>query len=75
VLVRLVLELVAGTARPVPARTPSLDHEVGDDAMKDQTVVELVVHVVEKILHRDRRLVGVELDLDVAFRRLENDHG
>src|SRR3954470_6652605 len=40
VVVELVLERVAGAACAGPLRAAALDHEVGDDAVKDEPVVE-----------------------------------
>ena len=51
----------------------ALDHEVRDDAVEDGAVVELVIDVGEEVLHRDRRLVRVQLDLDRAQRRFHDD--
>src|SRR4029453_18686113 len=36
----LVLELVAGTAPPVPERVAALDHEVGDDPVEHGPLIE-----------------------------------
>ena len=43
--------------------------------MKHRPVVELVVHVPDEVRRRDRGLRLVELDLDLAHRRLHHDHG
>ena len=40
----------------------ALDHEVGDDPVEDQAVVEALVDILEEVLDRDRRLGPVELD-------------
>ena len=53
----------------------ALDHEVGDDAVEDGAVVELVVDVAEEVRDGDRGLVGVQLDLDGARASLHHDRG
>jgi hypothetical protein len=71
VLVELVLELVTRPARAGAGRIASLDHEVGDHAVEDHALVEPVAGKLQEVLDRLRRVVGVELDLDRAFARLE----
>src|SRR5262249_10172794 len=71
VVVELVLELVAGPARPVALRAAALDHEVGDDAVEAEPVVEARGGELREVLGRLRRLAGKELDLDRAFAGVE----
>src|SRR5262249_2828437 len=52
-----------------------LDHESGGDAVEERVVVVLVLDVFQEVLHRDRRLLLVQLDLDRAHRRLHDDDG
>src|SRR5262249_45618221 len=51
----------------------ALDHEVGDDAVEDGAVVELIIDVGEEVGDRDRRRLLVQGDLDVALRGLHQD--
>ena len=64
VVVELVLEAVAGAAGPGSLRAPALDHEVGDDPVEDQAVVEAVGGELAEVLDRLRGVVVVELDDD-----------
>ena len=62
VLVDLVLELVARTARARPLRAAALDHEVGDHAMEDEAVVEVVGGELAEVIDRLGRVVVEQLD-------------
>ena len=53
----------------------ALDHEVVDDAVEDRAVVVLVVHVLEEVLDRYRRLLGDQFDLDRPQVRFHDDNG
>ena len=64
VLVELVLEGVAGAAAAGALRAAALDHEVGDDAVEDEPVVEAVGGELAEVLDRLRRVVVVQLDDD-----------
>jgi hypothetical protein len=55
---RLLLE-VAGEAA-------ALEHEAVDHAVEDGAVVVAVAHVLQEVLHRLRRLRGIELEADGA---------
>ena len=50
-----------------------LDHELGDDAVKDQVVVEPVVNILEEVLDRDRGFVRIELQGDRSLGGVEHD--
>src|SRR4029453_1546360 len=63
-VVELVLERVARTARAVTARTAALDHEVRDDAVEDEAVVVAVTGELREIRNRLRSVVVEELELD-----------
>jgi hypothetical protein len=41
-----IAELVTGTARSGAERIAALDHEAGDDAMKDESVVKGLFHLL-----------------------------
>jgi hypothetical protein len=66
VIVGLVLELVAGAARPVSTRAPALDHEVGDDAVERDPVVEAVLRELHEVVDGLGRVLIEELELDRA---------
>src|SRR6185369_16654118 len=66
VLVGLVLELVARAARPVSTRAAALDHEVGDDAMECDPVVNPVLRELHEVVDGPGRVFLEELDLDRA---------
>ena len=74
---------VHGSAGAVAERAAALDHEVLDDAVEGQTVVERIVAFLagkrvgpfflaggqtDKVGHRLRRLVVEQVDFDVTFR-------
>src|SRR5262245_11911044 len=75
VLVELVLELVAGTARPGARRVAALDHEVRDHAVEDDAVVEAVARELREVLDGLGRIVVEELERDVAVVGVERRRG
>ena len=75
VVVELVLELVARAAGAGALRAAALDHEVGDDAVEDQPVVEALAGELGEVLDRLRGLVGKELDLDRSFAGVKRGFG
>src|SRR6266540_6030342 len=74
-LVRLVLERVAGSAGSVSSRIAALDHEVRDHAMEREPVVEALAGELGEVGDRLRRVCVVELDLDRAVIRVEGGLG
>ena len=73
---RGLLDRVAGAAVAVARRVAALDHEVRDDAVERRAVEELLVGQVLERAAGDRRVLGVERDLDVpAGRRDRRDVG
>ena len=66
VRVDLVLERVAGAAGAGALRTAALDHEVLDDAVERQPVIEAVGSQLLEVLDRLRRLVVEQLEDDRA---------
>src|SRR5215204_2837527 len=66
VLVGLVLELVAGAARPVSARAAALDHEVRDDAVEGDPVVETFFRELHKVVDGLGRVLLEQLEFDRA---------
>src|SRR4051812_33126978 len=71
VVVDLVLERVAGPARAGAERAAALDHEVLDHAVEAEAVVEAVCRQLAKVLHRLRRVLVEELDLDGPVVRVQ----
>ena len=82
-VIRLVLDGVLGLLLLLEAglKAAALDHEIlvragrTHDSMKYRAVIKLVIHVTQKILDGDRRLVGRKLDLDRAHRSFHDDDG
>src|SRR5690606_7818649 len=68
---QLVVELVARPAAAVAGRVATLGHEVLDDAVEGQPVVEVVARQDDEVVDRPRRLVLEQVDLDVADVRGE----
>src|SRR4051812_34381088 len=71
VVVDLVLERVAGTACAGAERAAALDHEVLDHAVEAEAVVEAVCRELAEVLHRLRRVLVEELDLDGPVVRVQ----
>src|SRR6476619_2388365 len=81
----LVVERVARSAEALTDRAAALDHEVRDDAVEDQAVVErgrvgapgvvlvllLALGETDEVLHRLRGLVLEEVDDDVTVVRVQ----
>jgi hypothetical protein len=67
----LVGEAVAGTAAAGAGGVAALDHEVGDDAVEDGAVVELVAGEEDEVADGVRRFGGEELTNNCAARRFE----
>ena len=65
--VELVLELVARSAGPRSARAAPLDHEARDHAVELEPVVVPARREVDEVRHRDRRLLGEQVQLDGAL--------
>ena len=71
-LAELVLDDVARAAGAVALRAAALDHELVDDAVEGQPVVEALLREVGEVLDRVRREVVVKLDLERAVVRLKH---
>ena len=71
VLVELVLEGVPGATRSRPRRVAALDHEVRDDAVEDELVVETVARELDEVVDGLRRVLRVELDVDRPVVRVQ----
>lgn len=66
VFVELVLKLVSGTAGTGSLGAASLNHEVRDDAVEGQAIVETIIGEFLKICDRFGHLVVVQLESDVS---------
>src|SRR5687768_4928583 len=71
VLVEFILDRIARTAAPSARGVATLDHEVGDDAMEDGSVVEALLREIDEVLGGDRRLVFEQLHFERAGCRVE----
>jgi hypothetical protein len=49
----------------------ALDHEARNHAMEHRTVEEIVLRILQEVLHRFRRLVLIQLDADGSQRGLD----
>ena len=58
VVFHFVFESIARTAPPRPGRVAALDHEIGDDAMKEGTVVKLFAGEKNEVVNCFRRVFG-----------------
>ena len=67
----LVFEAVTRTAAAGAFRAAALDHEIGKDAVKIQSVIEPAPGQVDEVGHGQRRLVGQQLDPDRATGGIE----
>ncbi len=69
--VEFVLELVAGTAGSGTVWAAGLNHEVGDDAMELEPIVEAIAGELLEVADRFRNFVVVQFQLDGAFARFD----
>ena len=61
----------ARAVRVLAVRTSELDHEVFDDAVKVEAVVEAFFGEADEVARCDGHLVREQLDLEGALRRIE----
>ena len=80
-IVRLVIDGVTGTTCSIAIRVATLDHEAGDNAMKEKSIVEPRICELDKIrnrirsglevqVHNDFPLVGVYLGKNLGRSRV-----
>ena len=69
VRVELVVEFVSRSAAAGSSRIAGLNHEIGDDAMEFDPIVELFVGQVDEVLRGARNLIGEKLKADQAAIR------
>src|SRR5215813_12628855 len=65
--VDLAADLIAGAAFALPARVPSLNDEIRNDAMKSEAVEETLARERNEAVHRDGGVSREEFDPDPAF--------
>src|SRR3954452_1200252 len=75
VVVDLVLERVPRAAGAGPLGAAALDHEVLDDAVEDEPVVEALRRELLEVAHRLRGVLVEQLQDDVALARLHDGGG
>ena len=74
-VVRLVLDRGPRLfLRQILVEPSALDHESRHDPVEDRSVVLAGIRVAQKVLDRDRRLVFIQLDPDLAHIRLHHHH-
>src|SRR5690349_749119 len=66
-----VFEPVTRAAAPGPGRVAALDHEVGEDSMKDGAVVKFFAREKNKVIDRFGSVLGKEIAHDFSARGLE----
>src|SRR5690606_38627800 len=59
----------------VAIKSATLNHETGDDAMKNRATVLAAFYVLEKILYGERGLFRIEFQNNIAHVCLERDFG
>ena len=64
----LVFEAIARTTGAAATWATALDHEVGNHAMEAEAVVVAALDEVDEVRHRDRGLVGKQIDPDRPLR-------
>ncbi len=64
---QFTINFIPRTPVPDPIGAPTLNHEVGDNPVKDQPVIKIVFRKVNKILYRVGSVLIKKLDFDYAF--------
>lgn len=67
----LILELLIPdtfTTSTIPERVSGLDHELGDDAVEDDTLEVAALRMTDEVLDRLRCLLREQSDVDIAER-------
>ena len=62
----LAFDAVAGAAHAGALRAATLNHETGDNAMEDQTVIVVVIGQIDEVIHALGSLFGIQLAFDDA---------
>ena len=76
VVLELALDAIAGATHAGTLGIAALNHETGDDAVKDEAVIEAAVHKAQEVVDGVRSNLRVELGLDdAAVFHLKGDYG
>jgi hypothetical protein len=65
-------EFIACVAGAGALGASALDHEIGDDAMKFQSVIEAIAGEKDEVIHGLGRVLGEKIDGDLAARGIKN---
>src|SRR5207237_5402845 len=71
VVFHFVIELISRSTTSGAGRVAALDHEVGEDAMKDCAVVKVFAREKDEVVHRFRSVLGKKIAHDLSPRGLE----
>ena len=66
-VVRLVVDGITRTTRSIAIRVATLDHEAGDNAMKEKSIVEPRICELDKVRNRIRSGLEVQVHNDVPL--------
>ena len=66
VVPEFAFDLISGPAGAPAQRAAALDHEAGDDPVKDQAVVKALADQIFEVFHRVRRVFRQQLQFDPA---------
>src|SRR5687767_3994900 len=69
---KLILDFVAWPAGAGAGRIAALHHKILDHTMKCRAVVEALACQEDEIVDRERRFLGIELDLDGSLLGMED---
>ena len=64
-------EFISRPAAAGAGGVAALDHEIGDHAMKFGSIIKFLAGEEDKIIHRDRRVLGKKIAGDLAFGGLD----
>src|SRR5258708_11110804 len=68
----LVIKAIAWTTRARSGWITTLDHEATNHTVESRFIIKTVASQENKIVHRNWRLGGKQLNLDIAFDRMQN---
>lgn len=72
-LVEFGLDRVPRSSGTGPLRASDLDHESGDDAVKNDAVVKADFGQTDQILRMSGSDIGIDIEQNLAHRRIEFD--
>ena len=70
---KLIGKTITGTPATSACGIATLNHEIRDDAVEGQTIVEAVGGEIEEICDGDGCLAGIEGGIDISLGGVEND--